>query len=78
MKIAPQILKDLINTFMNCRAVFEVNVPKSTIWLLDVTAFTFDRERSESMYRIQILTENNTKDIFIASENMQEFTVHFG
>lgn len=70
--VVPQIIKDLVNTLLNCKATFEIDSSKYWLTIYDISAFNFD-----GMYRIQVTTENNTKDIFIAAENMKEFTVHF-
>ena len=77
IKVVPQIYKDLINTLLSCRAVFEANVPNSSVFVQGISAFTFDSERSEPTYRLQVNTENNTKDFFIARDNVDSFTVHF-
>lgn len=77
IKVVPQIKKDLVKTLVSCDGIFEYNGTKSSFFILDVTAFNFDGENSDGMYRIQIETNNNTKDIFISKENLLEFTVHF-
>jgi len=78
LKVVTQIQKDLMNTLFNCRASFEIDVPRSFFTIKDVVGFNLDdTHNSEPQYEITINTENNTKAIFIAKANILEFTVHF-
>lgn len=77
LKVVSQIQKDLLLSLFNCKATFEINTSKHTFFIMDVTAFTLDEEKSDAMYRIEINTENNTKSLYIQKENLLEFTLHF-
>lgn len=77
IQVVPQIMKQLINTLHDCKGKFEVNMAQRTLFISDVTEFGLDSSKTEPIYRIQIISENNTKDIFIAQANVREFTVHF-
>lgn len=78
IEVVPQIQKELMLSLYNCKATFEMNTSKHTFFILDVTNFTLDGDRSEAMYRIDIYTENNSKSLFIQKDNLLSFTVHFG
>lgn len=78
IKVTPNCFKQLVQTLLECKGVFEVNTPNHTLLISDITQFNFDKDRSEPTYRIQLTSQNNTKDIFIHRENLEEFTVHFG
>lgn len=73
----PQTIKDLVNTLINCRGTFEVNISKCSVFIYDVVAFTLTEDKDNGMYCVRINTENNTKDLFIAKANVTNFTVHF-
>lgn len=77
IKVVPQIYKHLVNTLVECKGTFEARTTKSTLFIMDVVGFNFDSMNSEPTYMIRIDSENNTKDIFIAKDNVEEFTVHF-
>jgi hypothetical protein len=74
-RLVPQIMKQLIESLVLCRARFDTIMYQNSICIGDVTEFGL--AESNSQYRIQIKTENNTKDIFIAKDNVLGFTVHF-
>lgn len=77
LQLVPQVMKEAVNTLVNCRATFECNMEKHSLYIYDVTRFTFDSENSTPMYRIEIETENNTKSIYLALGNIEAFSMHF-
>jgi hypothetical protein len=77
IRVVPAIQKDLMMTLFNCKGTFEINTLKHTFFIWDVSFFNLDESGDNGMYRIQVYTDNNTKDIFIDKLNVLEFTLHF-
>lgn len=77
IKVVPQIQKSLLQELFNSRATFECNTAQCTFFISNVEFFSLDTDRTEAMYKVGINTENNSKSLFIAKDNVLEFTVHF-